>query len=424
MLSATITCMNRSFEYDSANRLVKADAYRYIYDGEDVRIKSVYYTTETEYVYNTNAKLGQLLQRSVNGVVTKYVYGLGLIGEEKFGTFKTYHFDYRGSTSAITDIYGNITDTFSYDTYGNLLSRSGHYTDTPFMYNGRDGVMTDNNGLIYMRARYYCPELRRFINADILHGEISDSTSLNRYSYVNGNPVSFVDPFGLEAKLDKYINSNYSGIKNVSLVINSPNINSRDVAKIENGELNNGHSFIRLDDGNGKVRYVGFVAKSYNYIDMLLGKNVEGEFADDSESDWNVAKVYTLSDKQYSYISDYIESLDSYKWNYNIETYNCTTFAVNTVRLQGAAAGNFMTVREHDWTLPKDIVEQLKNHKSVPNEFTASLFASILVLAMDGFYGYTPADAAQDLINAEGTVLLKSGGVIKTITNTTYIRAK
>ena len=47
-----------------------------------------------------------------------------------------------------------------------------------------------------------------------------------------------------------------------------------------------------------------------------------------------------------------------------------------------------------------------------------------LVLAMDGFYGYTPADAAQDLINAEGIVLLKSGGVIKTITNTTYIRAK
>ena len=48
-----------------------------------------------------------------------------------------------------------------------------------------------------MRARYYGPELRRFINADILHGDISDSTSLNRYAYANGNPVSFVDPFGL-----------------------------------------------------------------------------------------------------------------------------------------------------------------------------------------------------------------------------------
>ena len=48
-----------------------------------------------------------------------------------------------------------------------------------------------------MRARYYSPAMRRFINADIIHGEISDSTSLNRYSYVNGNPVSYVDPFGL-----------------------------------------------------------------------------------------------------------------------------------------------------------------------------------------------------------------------------------
>ncbi len=66
-----------------------------------------------------------------------------------------------------------------------------------FAYNGKDGVVTEPNGLIYMRARYYSPELRRFINADIVHGEISDSTSLNRYAYVNGNPISFTDPFGL-----------------------------------------------------------------------------------------------------------------------------------------------------------------------------------------------------------------------------------
>ena len=124
------------------------------------------------------------------------MYGLGLIGEEKLGCFKTYHFDLRGSTVAITDMLGNITDSFAYDTYGKLISRTGS-TKILFMYNGRDGVVTDDNGLIYMRARYYSPEMKRFINADIIPGKLSNAITLNRFAYANGNPVSFVDPFGL-----------------------------------------------------------------------------------------------------------------------------------------------------------------------------------------------------------------------------------
>jgi len=68
------------------------------------------------------------------------------------------------------------------------------------MYDGRDGVVTDENGLLYMRARYYSPELRRFINADIMAGNISNAITLNRYAYANGNPVSNIDPFGLSAE--------------------------------------------------------------------------------------------------------------------------------------------------------------------------------------------------------------------------------
>ena len=55
-----------------------------------------------------------------NNADTKYVYGLGLIGEEVSGNFKTYHFDYRGSTVAITNANGTVTDTFEYDTYEKL----------------------------------------------------------------------------------------------------------------------------------------------------------------------------------------------------------------------------------------------------------------------------------------------------------------
>ena len=53
----------------------------------------------------------------------------------------------------------------SANAYGKLASRTGTST-VLFGYNGRDGVITDPNGLIYMRARYYSPAMKRFINAD------------------------------------------------------------------------------------------------------------------------------------------------------------------------------------------------------------------------------------------------------------------
>ena len=172
---------------------------------QNIRIRKTHGEEVTTFVYNTNTRLSQLLVEKKGNTITKYVYGHGLIcsytGDES--TLKVYHHDYRGSTVAITNTLAETTDTFDYDIYGKLISRTGT-TQTPFTYNGRDGVYSDENGLIYMRARYYSPELRRFINADILHGSITDSTSLNRYSYVNGNPVSFVDPLGLEAARGGY----------------------------------------------------------------------------------------------------------------------------------------------------------------------------------------------------------------------------
>ena len=71
-----------------------------------------------------------------------------------------------------------------------------------FLYNGEYGVSTDENCLYYMRARYYNPEIKRFINQDVLTGSITDSPSLNRYAYVEGNPISLADPFGLSPAIN------------------------------------------------------------------------------------------------------------------------------------------------------------------------------------------------------------------------------
>ena len=199
ILSVQLGNANMAFAYDSANRLIKAGNSEYTYNAENVRIRNLSGTKDNKYTYDTNRKLSRLLTKTTNGFTTKYVYGLGLIGEERINSFKTYHFDFRGSTVAITGINGNITDTFKYDTYGKQIERTGT-SDVIFAYNGRDGVITEPNGLIYMRARYYSPEHRRFINADVVRGEISNAVTLNRYAYANGNPVSNVDPFGLEAQ--------------------------------------------------------------------------------------------------------------------------------------------------------------------------------------------------------------------------------
>ncbi len=58
--------------------------------------------------------------------------------------------------------------------------------------------MTDGNGLVYMRARYYNPDVHRFVSTDILEGDISDPLSLNRYAYCSNDPINSIDPTGHE----------------------------------------------------------------------------------------------------------------------------------------------------------------------------------------------------------------------------------
>ena len=59
-----------------------------------------------------------------------------------------------------------------------------------------NNTTVNNLGLIYMNARYYLPEIGRFVSADTIVPEPQNPQSYNRYSYVLNNPVSFTDPTG------------------------------------------------------------------------------------------------------------------------------------------------------------------------------------------------------------------------------------
>jgi len=100
------------------------------------------------------------------------------LGEETNGNYLIYHYDLRGSTVALTDMDGEVVEQFDYSPFGELLTQPIH--NAPFSFNGYYGVMTDANDLYYMRARFYSPDLRRFINQDILLGGIENEESLSR----------------------------------------------------------------------------------------------------------------------------------------------------------------------------------------------------------------------------------------------------
>ena len=95
----------------------------------------------------------------------------------------------------LTDENGNVNEEYSYGPYGELLS--GDASKTAYLYNGQYGVATDANGLYYMRTRYYNVSIKRFINQDVVTGTIDNSKSLNKFAYVQGNPIKLTDPFGL-----------------------------------------------------------------------------------------------------------------------------------------------------------------------------------------------------------------------------------
>jgi len=184
-----------TYAYDARNRLTSVGGLTYQYDAEGNRIRQTDVNGNTDYAMEPNTGLSRVLVRTKpDGSKTFYVYGIGLQYEvDESENTLTYHYDYRGSTRMLTADDGQtITDRFEYSPYGTNTFRVGT-TDTPFQFNGMFGVMTEANGLLQMRARYFNPYLMRFLNQD----PIGFDGGMNWYAYADGNPINYIDPTGL-----------------------------------------------------------------------------------------------------------------------------------------------------------------------------------------------------------------------------------
>jgi RHS repeat-associated protein len=185
---------SQSLSYNARNQLTSVAGVSYTYDAQGTRRTLTDSLGTTRYSIDPNAELSRLLiKHNPDSTKTYYVYGIGLLYEvDEADNSKTHHYDQTGSTIARTDDLGNLIGTAQYSPYGLILQKSGDM-NTPFLFNGEQGVMTDSNGLLFMRARYYSPYLMRFLNPD----PAGFTGGTNWFSFSDGNPISKSDPFGL-----------------------------------------------------------------------------------------------------------------------------------------------------------------------------------------------------------------------------------
>lgn len=79
---------------------------------------------------------------------------------------------------------------------GTLAASVGRYN--PFRYRGY--IFDEETMMYYLKDRYYYPELRRFINADITLGLAGQIAAHDVYSYCRNNPINHQDDGGMSSE--------------------------------------------------------------------------------------------------------------------------------------------------------------------------------------------------------------------------------
>ena len=167
------------------------------YDDAGDRTSETADGVKTAYLNDPNQAYDQVLEEYAPGGVlaATYVRGLDLLFQDRGGVRSFYAKDALGSTRALTDANGTVTDTLTYTAYGELDPAAS--TGTTANEFGFAGYQADApTGLLNLRDRWLDAAAGRFTSADSYEGNISDPITRNHYAYTGGDPVNNTDPSG------------------------------------------------------------------------------------------------------------------------------------------------------------------------------------------------------------------------------------
>ena len=228
-LTATENGVTTTYTYNNLNQIVSANGFEYVYDANGNLLedeKRIYTWTADNRVASETLKstgqtweygydaLGNRVSSTANGVTTSWTVDAGgnVLAEyvndvwnrtyyqgnlltgliDKDGNEYFYNADALGTTISVTGADGSTVNAYAYDPWGNVLA-STETIANDFTFVGGYGLMQNDSGIYFVRARNYDPQSGRWISPD----PIGITGGENLYVYVNNNIITNIDPSGL-----------------------------------------------------------------------------------------------------------------------------------------------------------------------------------------------------------------------------------
>lgn len=188
--------LGNSYSYDGEGKLTASSGVNYVYDASGQRVEKVAGSNATEYIY-FNGQPVAILNPST-GAWTDLIIAGGVPLAEVAGNQTAspmYRLtDHLGSLVVETDNSGNPIGSNLYAPYGQMMASS---VSDPFAYTSLE--RDTENGSYHATMRNYSLAPGRWLSPDPYDGsyDLMNPQSLNRYAYVNGNPLAYTDPTGL-----------------------------------------------------------------------------------------------------------------------------------------------------------------------------------------------------------------------------------